>query len=272
MISIYDYLSAEVFVADAWKWKKERNAQLSVRAWAKQLGMKYHSPLHQIILGNRKIPKHYVPLLAMNLKLNKKESLYLETLIDLHKAKTSQEKEIYGGRLSTLSPKPLLKSVQIESYKYFQDPLHGIILEMSLLKNFVGEPQWIQARVGFKVSLADIKITLERLLSLGFLIINSDGKLVKVNQHLFSTSDVPNKYLQEYHARCSDMAKSSLEIQDVLEREFNASTFNLAKKDIPRAKEMLRRFLNDFITEIEAPAGDGEETYHVNLQLFKITR
>lgn len=272
MISVYDYLSAENYLSEVWKIKKEKNSQFSVRSWAKQLGMKYHAPLHQILIGKRKIPKHYLPLLITNLKLDAKEALYLETLVDLQKAKTNEEKEIYGTRLNLLTPKPLLKMVKLETYKYFQDPLHGILLEMSYLKDFVAEPSWIQSRIGFKVSIVDIKMTLDRLVTLGFMERNEKGHLTKTSRHIFTKSDIPNKYINEYHVRCSEMAKSALSSQDVLEREFNASTFNIAKKDIPRAKEILRRYLNDFITDIEAPPGVGEETYHINLQLFKITK
>ena len=39
-----------------------------------------------------------------------------------------------------------------------------------------------------------------------------------------------------------------------------------------RAKELIRKFTDEFIQEVEAKPGFGEETYHVNLHFFPISK
>ena len=66
-----------------------------MRAWAKSLEIKSHSQLHQMLYGKRTIPKKYLHNIVKNLKLNKDESEYFETLIDIQKAKDHSEKNFY---------------------------------------------------------------------------------------------------------------------------------------------------------------------------------
>ena len=42
-------------------------------------------------------------------------------------------------------------------------------------------------------------------------------------------------------------------------------------KDIPKAKERIREFLNDYITEFEAADGQADEIYQLGIQYFGLT-
>lgn len=67
------------------------------------------------------------------------------------------------------------------------------------------------------------------------------------------------------------MAAQAVQSQDVVSREFNSYSFNMKKDALPKAKTMIREFVNEFLSECEAKAGEGDETVQLNLQLFKIT-
>lgn len=49
-------------------------------------------------------------------------------------------------------------------------------------------------------------------------------------------------------------------------------SFNIKKKDLPKIKEYIREFSDQMVQNYEAKSGEGEETYHLNVQFFSLTK
>ncbi|MGK5086384.1 TIGR02147 family protein [Bdellovibrionota bacterium FG-2] len=269
--NVYHYASAPAFLRERWEEKRKRNPGFSLRAWSRQMGCESHAPLHLMIAGKRLIPKKYIPFFVSTLKLTPKEGLYFETLVDLSRAKGVEQKTLYLDRLKGLAPQTKVRMHEVDSFRCLGDPLHTILLEMSVLAGFKSDPHWIQSRLSVKTSIPRIQEAIERLLSLGLLKRREDGELIKTNQHLTNRPDVADLGSQEYHRKVSGLAADAVTTQKIEEREFNGYAFNIKKRDLPRAKQMMREFAQKFIQAIEAPSQEGEESYQLNLQFFKLT-
>lgn len=271
MLSVYEYIDPCLFIRDIYSDKKERNPSFSIRAWAKQMGLKYHAPLHAMIKGKRRVPKSYTPLFINTLNLDVNEGNYFDTLVCLNRSTLPQEREVYLERLSYLSPKKKLEMKEVENFHSLKDPLHIIITELSDLKGFEPSAKWIQSKIGFKRSIQQINNAIERLILLGLMKRLDDGKLVKCQDHIYSKSDVIDIGLQKYHQNTMSLAAMAIEKQAPQDREYNGYCINMKSKDIPRAKEFLRKFMNDFAAEFEAQPDSVENTYQLNTQLFNLT-
>lgn len=269
MLKIYDYLDPSSFLKDALEAKKTLNPNFSLRSWAHSLGMKSHGPLHAMLAGQRSIPKKYIPLFIQSLKLDKKEAKFFEILVDIQRAKSIEEKDIYMERLDQLSPKKLREVNDIEAYKYITDPLHIIVAEMTTLPKFKNSLVWIKNHLRPKVNITDLTEVIQRLINLEVLKKDKD-KLVKQVQHIYTSSEIMSKAVQEYHKKMSQMAIGEISNQSIEEREFNAISFNIKKKDLVKIKESIRNFSDQIIQEYESEQGD--ETYHLNVQLFSLTK
>lgn len=272
MLSIFEYSQPHEFLRDRWREKKEKNPSFSLRAWAQHLGMESHAPLHLMVAGKRTIPRKYLPLIISSLGLSPREGLYLETLVELSRAKDTQEQEYYAERLKELSPNESFRIVELESFRYLGDPIHTVILEMTDLPDFRNDPQWIQSRLSFPADARRIRDAVDRLISLGLVRETGEDRLQKTNHHVSNRKDVADKAVQQYHNAVSRLAAESISSQPVQEREYNGYSFNVQTKDIPRAKKLLREFVESFMQQIEAPPGTGEQTYQLNLQFFALTR
>jgi len=272
MLSIFKYLDASQFLRDSWEEKRKNNPAFSMRSWARTLGLASHAPLNLMLAKKRPMPKKYVPKLIQSLNLNKEEGLYLETLIDLDRTKTLAEKEYYLERLKTLSPEKQLNLVEVEEFKLLSDPIHTIILEMTNLKNFQGDPKWIQSVLHFPITISRIEKAIERLVNMGLLSQSSDGIYIKTNQHIAGRVDVEDLGCLNYHKTISQLAAGLVSKQNLNQREYNSYSLNINKKDIYRAKIMMREFIDKFINEIEATKDTAEETYQFNMQFFEITK
>ncbi len=271
MLSIFHYESASQFLRESWEQKKETNPSFSIRAWAKSLEMSSHSALHKILNGKRSVPRKYIRSFSKSLSLSTREVIYFETLVNLEKAKTLEEKESCHERLKVLYPKTPLKAVEIEAYKCLKDPLHFIILEMTEIKNFELNSRWIKKHLRFKATIKQIEKAIERLLQLE-LLKEENGVYRKVYSNLTSTHDIDDQSAKYYHKQISELAAEQVFIQAPLEREFNAFCMNMRKEDLKKAKQLIREFADNFIQEIEAPYQEGDDTYQLNLQFFNLTK
>lgn len=93
-MNIYTYTEPEIYLKDMLQMKKRKNPQFSLRAWARLLGMKTHTPLQLMLASKRPIPKKYIPLFGKSLTLALDEIEYLEIMIDHQRAKNPKVKEI----------------------------------------------------------------------------------------------------------------------------------------------------------------------------------
>lgn len=270
-LSIFNYSEPGEFLKDAWNKKRAFNKNFTVRAWASQLGISGHANFHQMINGKRPIPKKYALDIAKSLSLSPKEAMYFETLIDFKKARTLKLKAHYSDRLKELAPGPKLNLHEIESFRYLKNPLNGAIIELTSLKDFKCDPLWIKERLTLPATINEIKKSLELMLSLN-LIKEDDGKLKPTHKHLYTKQDVSNEALREYHKNIMKHATQEIENQDVTEREFNASAFGIKKEDMPKAKERIREFMQNFIKEFESDHGQAEEIYQLGIQFFGLSK
>lgn len=270
MLSIYSYNDPAEYLTDAFEQKREKNPAFSLRSWAMQLGMKSHGPLHAMLKGQRNIPKKYVPLFIKSFKLEKKEASFFEALVDLQRAKSIEEKEMYTERLKKLGPKQVREVSEIEAYKFISEPLHSFILELTQLKGFKSSLGWIKSKLRQNINLKVAEEILDRLQSLGVLELVND-KYERQSKHISTTVDTMNKAVQEHHKKVLTIATEELQKQDVESREFNSVTFNIRKEDIPKIKQILREQTDEVIQEFEAAPGEGDATYHLGLQFFSLT-
>jgi len=272
MLDIYKYTEFHTFLTDAWKEKRSRNRAFSMSAWARQLGLENSSPLSLAFKGKRALPKKYLPQIIRTLNLDTNQGHYLEALLDLWSARTPEQKLLYINRLRDLAPGEAFQAQVVDEFKYLSNPIHGAIIEMTDLKEFVNDPQWIQRRLGFPVSLSEVSETLARLQQLKLLKMDDSGRLVKTHKHLSTEQDVADLGTQNYHRAISELAAQAVSEQNINQREFDSYSFNLKKEKMAKAKTMMRQFINDFLKECEAQPGEGDETFQLSLQLFQISK
>src|SRR5665213_192354 len=199
MLDIYKYTEFHKLLTDAWREKRSRNSSFSMNAWAHQMGLENSSPLSLAFKGKRALPKKYLPQIIRTLDLDSNQAQYLEALLDLSRAKTPDQKLLYINRLREISPSDEFSALIVEEFKYLSDPLHGAIIEMTDLKNFKEDPEWIQQRLYFSVTVSEIKEALERLLQLNLLRRTEAGRLAKTHRHLTTPQDVADLGTKTYH-------------------------------------------------------------------------
>lgn len=266
--TVYAYSEPHLYLKDLLESKKKQNPLFSLRAWSMQMGFRGHTALLFLINGQRKIRTEHIDRLVRGLKLQSEEEKYWRTLVQLRSAKSQVEKNELENQLKLLMVNREQAILETEKFKLVADWIHMAILEMTRLKDFQNDPEWILSRLHFKESRTSVESAIERLLKMGLLEIK-DGKLTKTNERLTTPKDRASESIREHHRQVMQNAIQAIESQSVDERVLNSSTMTIDVSKMNEAKDLIRKFRGDMAKLMEK--SDGDETYQLAIQFFKLT-
>lgn len=262
--SIHDYLKGYC------DWKKANVPTFSVRALAKKLDFKSHSLLAMIVRGERLPRPETLKVLADYFELTEREYDYLLNLLFFQKAKNSKEKLRLGMLLTKQRPPDDDLVIEVDGLAIFERWYHIAVLEMTLLKNFHPEPEWIAQQLGTTVTAPMVVDAIERLLRSGLLERAPDGTLQKSNFVTRSRARITTSAMRSYQKQMLQRAAVAIESQQVHERLFMNTMVPFDSRETDAAKDMIADFIEKFQTRFGQPKGDC--VYFLGTQFFFVTR
>lgn len=245
--------------------RREQNPDYSARAMARDLGL---SPgfFVQLLSGKRNLSQEKAHYVAE--KMAWPQALRIDFL-NLVRAQAIKDPALKKIALKEVSKqkvgRPRFSSVSIDQFKVIAEWYHFAIVELTLIPAFKSEPAWIARRLGLPLQTA--KDAIQRLLKIGLLKQNSDGRLVK-NATNYSVGDVPSQAIRSFHQQMLSKAAASLSRQDMATRDFSGITMVIDPKRIPKAKKMIAGFRRELMEYLEG--GGSSRLYHFSLQLFSL--
>ena len=232
-----------------------KNPSYSMRAFAKKTGFT-SSALSEILRGKRHISKELALRAARRLCLSPHETQQLLSLFP--------EKIKHGNRDETIQ----YTQLNMDHFHVISDWHHFAILSLIETQDYQHDSAWVARRLSIKASQA--KAALERLERLGMIEIGKKGQASRQDVHYATSDDVLNLSLRKLHAQNLELARRSLEEDELDERDFTAMTMTVDPKDLPQAKKMLREFRDRFAKRLEA--GAKKEVYKLCMQFIPLTK
>lgn len=260
------YTDYRDFLKDSLELRSQKNSKYSLRAFARDLDM---SPQVLSAVFNKKkgISVEVAAKIAARLNLNENESRYLCDLVDLTHARSAGSRKIAALRLTQYKQALKFQTIKTDALHVLTDWYHFAILELTYVKGFKSEANWIAKRLN--ITNYQAKQAIGRLLRLG-LLSEKNGCLVKTDQHLATTHDVPSEAIRNFNRQILSKAADSLTFQDVGERDLTTMTMAIDTRKIPEAKKRIRDFRRELTEFLES--GEREEVYCLSLQLFKLSQ
>jgi transcriptional regulator with XRE-family HTH domain len=232
---------------------KAKNSNYSIRAFAKKVGVSPGS-LSLIMLGKRAPSSKLSDLIAKNLHLDPQE-----------RSEVIPKPVVYKTRNKGFDTYMQLTSDQfdlISQWHFFA------ILNLIHLKNFKSNSTWIAKRLG--LSKEKIDESIELLLRLNLIAFDDSGKMIRKNQSIRTQDDIKNEALRLSHLESLDLAKKRLADCDVHNRDYTWVTFPFDLKKMDKAKELIRRFQDEFLGLISEDS-DPDNVYRMAIQLYPLT-
>jgi uncharacterized protein (TIGR02147 family) len=270
-VSVFDYQSPRQFLLDALSEKQKKNPGYSLRQWCLKMGQKSHTLVTLILQGKRPLRIKHAAMFARGLDLASQENVYFQGLIQMENATTPEEKKLCALWLSDLHPGGVFTTRELDEFSVISDWVHMTILSMTRLKGLSGSPEEISKRLGLKVSTNEVRAAVSRLLDLGLIQKNKDGKLEATYHRVTSKDEIASSGGREYHRQVIDLAKNAIEAQSIHEREFQSFGIAIAQDKIQLAKDMIKKFRAQFAQTVGARPGEGDEVYQTNIQFFRLT-
>jgi uncharacterized protein (TIGR02147 family) len=272
MPCIFDYAEPALYLKAVLQSRKIKNPRFSLRAWAKELGLREPTPLTLILNGTRPLPLHYLSKLETSLSLTGPERRYLEARILEKSSKTGEEKTRWARSAEQIVRKAKLHPKKMPDFKLFENPLVMLLHVLTELPDFKMDTAWISQKIGQTASTQTIQSIYDQLVAEGYLELDTaTGKTTRTDKHLWSSQDIPSAAIKSFHELSLKSAIAALHRQDVSEREFGSYLYTARASDLPRMKKRIREFISGLIAEFSDQA-DEDSVYHLNLNLFPRTK
>lgn len=232
---------------------QSKNANYSLRSLAKKLNLNVGS-LSSIMNGKRKISFRMAQTITRKLLLDPTERNEI-----LKEFKTNEKK---------VEVKTLDLKLEASVFKMIAEWEHYAVLSLLNCQDFQDSYEWIATRLSISLNRAEQVIT--RLKEIGLIKYNEDKKLVRVFDSLNTTDDTIDLSIRKSHEVTLDLAKASLNREEVSERDFSYVTMAIDPTKLPLAKEMIRKFQDELCEALES--GEKTEVFRFNTQLFPLTK
>ncbi|HBQ20606.1 MAG: hypothetical protein A2Z91_07465 [Deltaproteobacteria bacterium GWA2_38_16] len=275
-VNLYQYKDYRNFLKDFYVEKKKTNHSYSYSVFSRKAGLQSPNYLKRVMDGSRNLTHRNLRNFVVGLGLSKKESHYFENLVMFNQSIQSQSKDFYFGELKKISDKnDAAFKIDGAYYEYLSHWYYVAIHEMVNLKDFKEDPEWICQHLKNKITKSQAKHALSFLLSTGLLkrepLKGTKGKLTQVHPKLKYLKDVKNIAIQKFHEQMMDLAKESIDQEDITKREPSSLTLCVTENNYEEIKKFIQEFRAELNDKFSCQPGTGKEVIQINFQLFSLT-
>ena len=202
---------------------------------------------------------------AVALGLNPDETEYFYTLIQERYVRS--EKSMNQIRSKLRSQEMVGTDFSLEYFKTISDWHYFAIIELTGVKDFQSDPNWIATRLG--ISSDTVQDSLARLIKLELLERDGRGNLKKTYGFRATPSGIPNRAIKAHHQQILRKAETTLFEKNLQETDFSSITFSMKIEDLAWAKDEIKKFRRKLTKKLaEHPA--CERIYELSIQLFPL--
>jgi uncharacterized protein (TIGR02147 family) len=205
--------------------------------------------------------------------LNPRASEYFENLVFFNQAKTPTARDHYFKKLSDSADGHETEQFELmkSQYQLCTRWYYIVVRELVVLKDFSEDPVWIAAKLRNKITRKEAEEALMRLIHLGLLVRDTEGKLKQAQPLIKFSGGFFNSTVQHFHAQMMERAKEAL-FEDVY-GDWHASGLTLSCDE--RRYKDLTEDINKFRDDMNVKYGVADEhvdsVIQVNFQAVFMT-
>ncbi len=269
--SLFEYTDYRAFLRAHAEDRKKANPRWSYSLWAKRLGLAGTAPLTMILNGQRQAGPKLAEKMVHYFEFNARQREYFLDLVNLQKAGSDSSLSVLlMEKLKKNNPQREFKLLDSQTFEAISSWQHYAVREMTQLPDFQEDSNWISERLRVKITPREVSKAIETLERLKLLARNAQNKLRPTQAEIQTTQDVSSEAIKRFHEQTLDLAKASIREVPVSQREVGAVTLTVSSSKIQKAKDLIRKFQDEFTALIEEPSL-GDSTYQLNVQFFPLT-
>lgn len=234
---------------------KLKSPKFSMRSFAKKLNIS-QSELSEVINKKRKPSARLI--FSIYKMLGKQHPHFLEESKKLHSLGIKKKKR----------EKDLVK-IEEEQFKLIADWYNLALLSLMETNDFRNDIHWIASRLNITAETA--KGSIQRLLQLNLIKDDGDGNLTLSNEGIKTPDNILCTALRETHFNDLKLVQKALESSAPVDlRDFTSCTYAVNIKNIPKLKNMVRKFQDQLALLLED--SEASEVYKLSIYFYPLTQ
>jgi uncharacterized protein (TIGR02147 family) len=244
------------------------NSRYSLRALAQSLDLA-PSYLSAVLNGKKSFSPETAHAVTEKLQLKEQEAAYFRILAQIEGTKNPALKETLLQRAQAFRPQMVVNDLSVDQFKLIADWYHFAILAATELSDIVATPGKI-AKI-FGLALAEVQIAVARLIRLGLLEVDSEGRLKKTLSNPRVVSKSMSRAIRSYHRQNLEKAIESIGTQTPDERFMGSETFCIDESQFEEFQELCKKFLHHAQAHAKK-SRTKNQVYHLGVQFFRYSQ
>jgi uncharacterized protein (TIGR02147 family) len=240
--------------------RKKKNSQYSLKSFSRDLGISYPH-FTRFLKGDRGFSETTVAKICMALDVAAADQHKLVAeAVSLWGRAESQKR-----RARVAAQKGAVKALNESEMNALSEWQAVAILECVGLPDFQGGESDIARRLGLQVKAC--KGWVAKLVQVGLLWKNIDGRLVRADGFFQSTDGVSSAAVRTFHRNVIEQALKRLDSEPVRKRDLSTTVMAIAHDDFPRAQTLIREFADSLSARLP---NRKNAVYSLGIQLIRL--
>ena len=270
-VDVYAYLDYRAFLRDFYAAKKAKSTGFSYRSFSKRAGVSSPNYLKLVVDGQRSLSAKMAEKFAQACGLDADASRYFVHLVAFNQAKTSTERSLQYGKLTSFQHYRQAHKLEIAHAAYYSDWFMPAIRELAAAREFRADPEWIADQLIPNITPLQAARALETLTDLGLLVEDEAGRLVQADALLSTGPETRGLHIAAFHRVMTQRAIESIDLVPAQERDISSLTLCLSRGGLKAFKERIQRVRRELL-ELSALETEPEQVVQINFQLFPLSR
>lgn len=243
---ITDYSCYRQYLKDFYSYQKARRKGFSFRKFAQLSGVKSPNFLQLVMKDQRRLSESMSENVAIAMGLKGPEKSYFVAMVELEQAVDETKVSLARRNLARFRKKILEKHIPLSEAEILSSWYHTVIREMTFLKEFKSDGEWISKRLRGLVTAEQAERSIQLLVAAGFLE-EQNGTLNAKDPILTTGKESRSLLIAKMHTETlKQWAKIILEIEPE-DRELGLLQIAISSERIPEFKERIRKFQDEII-------------------------
>jgi uncharacterized protein (TIGR02147 family) len=269
--SVYRFLDAREFLRLAYERRRLKDKGFSQRRIANALKAGSSSFFLDIVTGKSKLTPSRVAGFARLFGLNEVETVYFERLAAYTQATDDEDRKVTLARLKDALPFSGQKLTEAYQAEYFGKWHYAAVRELIALHPFRGNYAELAELLDPPITPVAAREAIDLLLRLKLIRKTAQGIYERADKVIVAGADTGPERIRPALLDHIRLARRALDRHQPPDRPFSYLTLSVSESALREIRIRMRTFRDD-VFAIVAREQDVDRLYHMNLQLFPISK
>lgn len=268
------YTDYRIFLQDIVRERKLKGLPCSNRWFAMKMKINSSSWLTSVLQGKKGLSKTTANRLSLILKHSVTESRYFETLVAFNQARTITERNLYYQNLVLLQKMNNIDLLDENQYEFYSQWFNSVLRALMGMHNFRASDEdykRLASMICPPVSCAQVRKSVALLEKLKLIRLNESGFFEPTSNAIKSGENTKSLAISNFQLETMRLAQEALDRFKQDKRYIGTVTVGISEKTFEKIREILIDTSNR-IAEIANADTEADSVYHVNIQVFPMSR